>query len=94
MSALSFSELPKDIEIKSIKNYTVVGHVLFGVKVEYNGEVYHVIWVDEYIHKHGNDIMCDFLPVPFQAWYTENTVCCRFYCYFKMYDFFSFYILN
>ncbi len=78
MSALSFSELPKDIEIKSIKNYTVVGHVLFGVKVEYNGEVYHVIWVDEYIHKHGNDIMCDFLPVPFQAWYTENMVCCRF----------------
>lgn len=57
---------------------TLVGHVLFGVKVEYNGEVYHVIWVNEYIHKNGNDIMCDFLTVPFQAWNTENTVCCRF----------------
>lgn len=39
MSALSLSELLKDIGIKSIKNYTVVEHVLFGVKEEYNGEV-------------------------------------------------------
>lgn len=41
---MSLTELLTDIGIKSIKNYTVVvGHVLFGVKVEYNGEVYHVI---------------------------------------------------
>jgi len=42
---LSLTELLTDIGIKSIKNYTVVvvGHVLFGVKVEYNGDVCHVI---------------------------------------------------